>query len=297
MSVASAPLPDSAQIDHQTLRGIRVRTRRRPGSGAGMRLARSLGSVGISVVVTLALWIGFLRVFHIDHTVAKNPVDVWHYVFTEHLAGAHRHVLIKNLTVTLRDALLGYGAGMIGGTLLASIFVLRRSVEQTFMPVALVLRSVPLIAMVPLITLIFGRDVLAVTVIGGIVCFFPTLINVVYGLRSTPTSTTDLMSSYGASKLTTLRKVLLPSAAPSFFASARINVPGALIGALLAEWVATGKGSGDEMITVVNTFDYGELWSAVALVTTVSIVLYSVVSLAEAAVLSRFEPEGAGKRR
>jgi ABC-type nitrate/sulfonate/bicarbonate transport system permease component len=290
-------MADEEPIDRRTLRGIRVRTTRPPGSGASMRLARSLGSVAISIFVTLVLWVGFLRIFHIDHSVAKNPLDVWRYVFTDHAAGAHRHILLKNLRITLRDAALGYGAGMIGGTLLASIFVLRRSLEQSFMPVALVLRSVPLIAMVPLITLIFGRDVLAVTVIGGIVCFFPTLINVVYGLRSTPKSTTDLMASYGASKVTTLRKVLLPSAVPSFFASARINVPGALIGALLAEWVATGKGSGDEMITVVNTFDYGELWSAVALVTTVSILLYSVVSLAEAGVLNRYVPDSAGGRR
>ena len=160
--------------------------------------------------------------------------------------------------------------------------MLQRTVEQTFMPIALVLRSVPLIAMAPLITLIFGRDILAVSVIGGIVCFFPALVNIMYGLRATPRSSLDLMASYGASRLTTLRKVLIPSAMPSIFASLRINVPACIIGALLAEWLATGKGSGNEMLTVVNTFDYGELWSAVVLVTLVSVVLYSVVSAVEA---------------
>jgi ABC-type nitrate/sulfonate/bicarbonate transport system permease component len=151
--------------------------------------------------------------------------------------------------------------------------------------------------MVPVITLIFGRDVLAVSVIGAIVCFFPALINIMQGLRSASRSSLDLMSSYGAGKLTTLRKVLVPSAVPSIFASMRICVPAAIIGALLAEWLATGKGSGAEMLTVVNTFDYGELWSAVVLVTLVSIVIYSVVSAVEAGVLARYAPETAGRGR
>ena len=255
------------------------------------RLARNLGSVAVSIVVTLGLWLAFIRLYRVDHLIAKDPLDVWRYMVTQHAAGQHRHVLFQNLWITLRDASLGYVGGTVAALVIAGVFVTRRTLEQTFMPVALVLRSVPLVAMAPLITLIFGRDVLSVTVIGGIVCFFPALVNVMYGLRAAPRSSLDLMASYGASRGTTLRKVLFPSAMPSIFASLRINVPGAIIGALLAEWLSTGKGSGNEMLTVVNTFDYGELWSAVVLVTFVSILAFSVVSAVEAAVLARYAPE------
>jgi ABC-type nitrate/sulfonate/bicarbonate transport system permease component len=273
-------------------------------SAVAARLARNLGSVLVSLVVALVLWVAFLRFYHVDHVIAKDPLDVWRYLFTArvdkvhgfHSAAQNRHILFHNLKTTVRDAALGYVAGIVLAMAVASVFVLQRTVEQTFMPVALALRTVPLVAMTPLITLIFGRDILAVAVIGGIVCFFPDLINIMFGLRATPRSSLDLMSSYGASKLTTLRKVLVPSAMPSIFASLRINVPASIIGALLAEWLATGKGSGNEMLTVVNTFDYGELWSAVVLVTLVSIVLYSIVSAVEAAVLARFAPDTAGGR-
>jgi ABC-type nitrate/sulfonate/bicarbonate transport system permease component len=274
-------------------------------SSGAARLLRNLGSVLVSVLVTLVLWEGFIRLYHVDHVIAKDPLDVWRYLFTQHADKVHgfhsaaqnRHILFLNLRTTLRDSLLGYVAGIVLAMVVASAFVLQRTVEQTFMPVALVLRSVPLVAMAPLITLIFGRDILAVAVIGGIVCFFPALVNIMYGLRATPGSSLDLMASYGASRLATLRKVLIPSAMPSIFASLRINVPAAIIGALLAEWLATGKGSGNEMLTVVNTFDYGELWSAVVLVTLVSMLLYSVVSAVEAAVLIRYAPESAGSKR
>ncbi|HLY84707.1 MAG TPA: ABC transporter permease [Acidimicrobiales bacterium] len=284
-------------------RGSSPRASTKRGS-AWARLAGNLGSVLVSIVVALVLWEGFIRLYHVDKVIAKDPLDVWRYLFTAHADKVHgfrsaaenRTVLFHNLKTTMRDAALGYVAGILLAMVVASVFVLQRTVEQTFMPVALVLRSVPLVAMAPLITLIFGRDVLAVSVIGGIVCFFPALVNIMFGLRATPRSSLDLMASYGASKLTTLRKVLVPSAMPSIFASLRINVPAAIIGALLAEWLATGKGSGNEMLTVVNTFDYGELWAAVVLVTLVSMVLYSVVSAVEAAVLTRYAPDAAGRK-
>lgn len=270
-------------------------------SGAAARLARNLGSVAVSFLLILVLWEGFIKLYNAPPSIAKSPLDVWRYLTTQHAdkvhayrsAAANRAILLHNLRTTLRDAALGYVAGIVGALAIAIVFVLHRPLEQAFMPIAVVLRSVPLIAMAPMITLIFGRDILSVTVICGIVCLFPALVNIMYGLRSASRSSLDLMTSYGASRLTTLRKVLLPSAVPSIFAALRINVPAAVIGALLAEWLATGKGSGDEMLTVLNTFDYGELWSAVVLVTLVSVVAYSVVSTVEAAALVRYAPESA----
>lgn len=285
-----------------TLRWVGPRPTR---SAAAARLAANLGSVLVSIVVILLLWIGFIRLYHVQSFVARSPLGVWRYLFTQKASTVHalrsaagnRKVLFHNLRTTLRDAALGYGGGLVMALGVSCVFVLQGAIEQAFMPVALVLRSVPLIAMAPLLTLIFGRDILAVTVIGGIVCFFPALVNIMYGLRATPKSALDLMRSYGAGKLTTMRKVLIPSALPSIFASLRINVPAAMIGALLAEWLATNKGSGAEMLTVVNTFDYGELWSAVVLVTAVTMIAYSVVSAIEATVLARYAPEAAGRRR
>jgi ABC-type nitrate/sulfonate/bicarbonate transport system permease component len=263
------------------------------------RFLRNVGSVLVSIIVTLALWEGFIRLYHLDPVLAKSPAAVFRYLFTAKAdqlhgfrsAAQNREVLFAHLKITMRDAFIGYVAGIVFAMVVACVFVLMRTLEQTFMPVALVLRSVPLVAMAPLITLIFGRDIMAVAVIAGIVCFFPALVNIMFGLRSTPASSMDLMASYGASRYTVLRKVMIPSAMPSIFASLRINVPAAIIGALLAEWLATGEGSGNEMLTVVNTSDYGELWAAVVLVTLVSVILYSIVASCETVVLRRYAPD------
>src|SRR4051812_46880218 len=83
----------------------------------------------------------------------------------------------------------------------------------------MLLRSVPLVATVPVITLIAGRDVLSVTIISGIVTFFPSLVNLNFGLRSAPRQAADLITVYGGSPRTLLTKVRLPFAMASLFAS------------------------------------------------------------------------------
>jgi ABC-type nitrate/sulfonate/bicarbonate transport system permease component len=163
-----------------------------------------------------------------------------------------------------------------------------QAAEQGVMPVAMAFRAVPLVAMTPLIALVFGRDILGVTVISGIVTFFPTLINVSVALRLVPASSIDVMRAYGAGPGLTLRKVQLPSALPALFASIRIAAPLALVGALLAEWLLTGKGLGYLMLTAQYGYDYDLMWAAAAITTFSAIVLYGLVASVEQVVLTRF---------
>jgi ABC-type nitrate/sulfonate/bicarbonate transport system permease component len=258
-------------------------------------VVRRIGRICLSLVIglacTTALWWAFVKSIDANPLVTKSPVDVWRYLFTDAKAAKHRSVIGGQLRITLRDALLGYVAGTVAAVIVSSIFVLRRGVEATFMPLAMLLRSVPLVAMVPIITLIFGRDILAVTIISGIVTFFPSLVNITLGLRSAPPYAADLVSAYGGSPFTVLRKVRLPFAMSWLFASMRIAVPGAVIGALLAEWLATGKGLGYYMLKAQSSFDYTGVWAAVAVLTFTSLVLYALVGMLETPVIARFEPD------
>jgi ABC-type nitrate/sulfonate/bicarbonate transport system permease component len=234
---------------------------------------------------------GLIKVFHLDPIIVKSPADVWRYLVTDSSASANRKPIVSGMWTTLGDAALGYVAGTVAAVLISVVFVLRRGVEQAFLPMAMVLRSVPLVAMTPIITLVFGRGPMGVTVITGIVVYFPTVVNLVLAMRSVPPQTSDLLAAYGAGPLTTLRKVQLPSAMPALLASARVAVPGALIGALLAEWLATGKGIGYFMLQAKSTVATNDLWGAVVTVTFVTVLLYAVVTIIEAPVLARFAPD------
>lgn len=256
-----------------------------------MKALSSLGFVLLSIGLVVGLWYGALKVLGLSSYFAKSPSDVWNYVFNSPDAAANRHELLLNLGTTLRDAGLGYVSGTIVAVITAAAIVLWPAFEQTFMPVAVALRAVPLVAMTPLIALVFGRGLAGVMVIAGIVTFFPTLVNVVFGLRSAPRQSLDLFAAYGARRLTTLIKVQFPFAMPSLFASARISAPGALLGALLAEWLATGQGLGNLMLLSTEDSRFGTVWASVVLITVVSAAIYALVSLVEAPVLTRYAPE------
>ena len=187
---------------------------------------------------------------------------------------------------------------MFLATLVAPIFTLSKGVEQALMPLAMLLRSVPLIAMAPIIILIFGREQLSVAVMGAIVVLFPALVNIVFGLRSAPPAMFDLVAVYGGNKIDALRTVAFPSSLPSFFAALKISVPGAITGALLVEWLATGQGIGYAIVSAIGRARPSEVWTYVALITVVSIVLYNIVAMLEESVLAKYghnTPKPSGK--
>jgi ABC-type nitrate/sulfonate/bicarbonate transport system permease component len=257
-----------------------------------VRRALKIGSGVLAAVISIAViligWVAFLKLFDVQPFIGKGPGDVWKWLFTADDAGAHRALMRHESYTTLRDAFLGLLFGTIAAVLTAISFNLYKPLQRTFMPVAMVLRSVPLVAMTPLIVLIFGRGLTTVTVIAGIVTFFPTLVNVTLALRDTPKESMDLLRAYGASPLRTLMKVQIPSSLPALFASLRVAAPLALVGALLSEWLATGKGLGYAIIQAGALSDYNGLWSRVALVTIYSVVLYKAIGGLEGIVLKRF---------
>jgi ABC-type nitrate/sulfonate/bicarbonate transport system permease component len=250
--------------------------------------ARRVLSALVTLAVIIGAWVLFLKVFGISPFIGKGPVDVWRYLFSGPASAASRSQLLGESGTTLRDALLGLAAGTVAAVTVAIAFYLWQTASSVFMPLAMVLRSVPLVAMTPLIVGIFGRNLLAITIISGLVTFFPTLVNMLVALRGTPRESLDLCRAYGASAADTLWKVQIPTALPSVFASLRIAAPLSLVGALLAEWLATGQGLGYGLLNASAVSDYSGLWARVVLITVYSTALYQLVGIAESLVMRRF---------
>ena len=257
---------------------------------------RSVGrAVGKSVLIALAtfaivlaIWVGVLTFFNISPFIAKGPLDVYAFLFTVDGASENRTVLFDKLAITLRHALTGFIVGLIVAILGAILFRISKGAESALMPVAMLLRSVPLIALAPVIILIFGfGSEASVAVIGGIVVLFPALVTMVFGLKAASPQMLDVVSVYGGSTLTAVRKVALPGALPSLFAAIRVSVPGAITGALLAEMLSTGDGIGYSALQNVAQVKFNDLWASVVAVTAISLALYLVVQVIETFVLAR----------
>jgi len=261
--------------------------RRTATRGVLRALGWSLLTFLLTLVAVLLLWVGVLWIFQISPLIAKGPVDVWNYFFTVPAAAANRTLVIGNLTVTLGHAVIGFVAGLLAAIVGAGLFQLSKGAEHALMPVAMLLRSVPLIAMAPVIIMIFGRDLWTIAVIGGIVVLFPALVNISFGLKSASAQMNDLVDVYGGGAWSKLRKVAMPSSLPAFFAAVRISVPGAITGALLAEWLAVGGGIGGSFGGFISQAQFTALWASVVAVTAASLVLYNVIQIVEDVVLAR----------
>ena len=269
-----------------------LRSERR--SDLAKSLGRSMLNALITVVIVLALWQAVVSFTGISPFVAKGPLEVFRYLLVDNpekpdsTAASHRELLAPLVAQTLMDAVLGFVVGMAIAVALAMIFTLSKTVEAGVMPLALLLRSIPLVSIAPVIILITGRGTPAsVAVIGSIVVLFPALASVLFGLSRANRESLDLVRVYGGGTLMTLIKVSIPGALPSLFAAARVSVPGAVTGALLAEWLSTGAGIGGSILKFNASAQFEYLWSSVALITFITLVLYNVVQIIENVVLAR----------
>jgi ABC-type nitrate/sulfonate/bicarbonate transport system permease component len=281
---------------------VRARLRRERTRAFSLAVGKALLNTVVTVLIVLGLWQAVISFTTVSPYVAKGPAEVWDFLFvTDPSASAtapeRREVLLDLTGTTLYDASLGFVVGLAIAIALAMVFTLSKAVEAGVMPLALLLRSVPLVSIAPVIILLTGRGSQAsVAVIGTIVVLFPALASVLFGLSRASQQSLDLVRVYGGGNVKALAKVSLPGALPSVFAAARVSVPGAVTGALLAEWLSTGQGIGGQIAKFNASAQFDNLWASVAIITIITLVLYNVVQVVENIVLARMGMTEAGGR-
>jgi ABC-type proline/glycine betaine transport system permease subunit len=164
----------------------------------------------------------------------------------------------------------GYLAGLLAGAGLAILFILLPSAASVAMPVAIALRSVPIVTTAPLVVLLLGRGATSTIVLVAIMVFFPTFVACLHGLRQAPGQILDVFDSYAAGRVTQLVRVRIPAMLPAFFAAARMAVPASVLAVTVVEWLGTGRGIGSLMAMSASLSDYDMLWSAVVIVSVLS---------------------------
>jgi NitT/TauT family transport system permease protein len=194
-------------------------------------------------------------------------------------------LLRTHLWPTVVESLLGFLFGNGMAVLLAIAFVYNRYLEAAYFPVILFLNTIPILALAPVIILIFGLGQAPKVVIAAVICFFPTLVNMIRGLKSVSTNQLELFRVLSASKLETLWHLRLPQSMPFLFASLRIASATAVIGAVVGEWIGSDKGLGAMIIQATFNYQSGRLYAAIALCSSIALTLFALVILAERFVL------------
>jgi NitT/TauT family transport system permease protein len=189
--------------------------------------------------------------------------------------------LLRHTWTTTVEILLGFAIGNAVAVAMAVCIVNSRVVERALYPLIIASQTVPKVAVAPLFLIWFGSGLTPKVVITAIVCFFPTVVNTVQGLRATDERAIDLFRLVAASRRQVFVKLQFPSALPYFFAGLKISIALAVIGAIIGEWVGANSGLGYLIMYSTQTLRTDLMFAALLVVSLLGILLYLVTVLFE----------------
>ncbi|XQQ05870.1 MAG: ABC transporter permease [Leptolyngbya sp. IPPAS B-1204] len=187
--------------------------------------------------------------------------------------------LLPSLLMTLNVTVVAFLLAVISGLLVAVLFTQNKWIERSFFPYAVLLQTTPIVAIAPLIIIWLKSNTFAALVVcAWIVAFFPILSNTVLGLNSADHHLVNLFQLYRASRWQTLLHMRLPSALPYFLGGLRISGGLALIGAVVAEFVAgtggTQSGLAYQILMASYNLQIPRMFAAVVLITFTGILIF-----------------------
>ena len=183
-----------------------------------------------------------------------------------------------NLGQTLREAGWGWLWGNGLAVVLAVVFVQVPAAERALLKVAVASYCLPVIAIGPILSVIFSGDTPKIT-LAALSVFFTTLIAMIVGLRSAPAASLELVHAYGGSSLAALRKVRLVASLPSLFAGLRIAAPAAMLGAIIGEYMGADSGLGVAMVNSQQALQIDRTWAIAVVATATAGALYGLTAL------------------
>ena len=230
-------------------------------------------AVGVAV---LLLWQVLITVLDVPVYLVPSPLRVAQALLED------RELLAASLWVTLKVTLAAFALAVLLGTAAAFLFVQSRWIERALFPYAVLLQVTPIVAIAPLI-IIWVKDMQAALVLcATIVAIFPVISNTTLGLRSVDPGLADLFRLHHATRWQTLVRLRIPGALPSFFGGLRIASGLALIGAVVAEFVAGtgGNGAGLAYQILIAGFQLNvpRLFAALFLIAVAGVALFLVMA-------------------
>ncbi len=244
---------------------------RRQAAGRGTRSGGAAGTGLLIIIAALLLWEAAVRLTGTPVYLLPAPTAVLSYL-SNNLPD-----LLQAGGLTLLEALAGLALGTTVGVTLAVVINFWNQMEQGVMSLAILIKSTPIIAVAPILTIWLGFGPGPKVIITALLTFFPVLINTLSGFRSTDRAILEWMHSLDA----TPREIFVygrwPAARPHLFAALRLVAPLSLIGAVVAEWTGASGGLGRMMWMAYTNLNMPSLFAAVFVLTLLSTSLYQVV--------------------
>ena len=261
--------------------------------GSNEAAGNPLAALAMRILIPAAILA--LVLFAWDNYVVTN--DIKPYILPR--PGLVVATLIKDwptlapaLVVTVKITFSALALALVGGVLLSILMAQSRWVELAIAPYMVILQVTPIVAIAPLIIIWANNVELSLLICAWLVAFFPILSNTILGLRSVDPNLLDLFRLYGAGRWRTLADLRLPAALPYFLGGLRISGGLALIGAVVAEFVAGTGGSASGLAWRILEAGYQlqipRMFVALVLISASGIAIYLVLNVVSHLLLRRW---------
>ena len=237
----------------------------------------------IFLVVILSVWEGAVRLFNVPPWLLPAPSQVLQRFMTSTTLPYHTGL-------TLMEALAGFSISVILGITISAGIVHSRFLERGVFPYIIVSNAIPIIAIIPLLTIWFGYGITPKILIAAIISFFPIVTNTTRGLKSADPRIMDFMHSINATRWEVFSKVQFPSALPYIFAAFKIAASLSLVGAVVAEFYGSDRGLGFLVITSATQLQTDLLFVSIVILAILGVSLFAIFGKLEQA-FSRGEVE------
>jgi NitT/TauT family transport system permease protein len=247
-----------------------------------LRLKRRLLPIA-GIVGFILFWATLVYGLHVPPFVAPSPAAV-----VETLV-VNLPKLMENLLPTAIEAVSGFLIGNLAAIVLATLFVHQKSLQEAFFPIVVLINTIPIVAKAPILVLLLGNGMEPKIAIAALICFFPTLVNMVRGLESVNPQAMELMRVLSASKAEVFFKLRLQNSLPYLFSALKIAASTAVIGAIVGEWIGSVTGIGALIIQAMYAFDSAMLYATVVVGSMFSVCFFFLISMIER-LMVRWQP-------
>lgn len=246
-------------------------------AGSCARLvAKSIGPI-LVLLMFLLMWQLVSSTLYADQEyLVPRPMSVLHAATDNHT------MLLVAARTTMIESLTGFGLAIVVGVLGAVLMSQSQTLERGFYPWAIVLQTVPVVAIAPIIVLWFGYGTTSVVIVAMIISLFPILNNTLLGLKSADRNHLDLFGLHTRNRVVRFVKLELPGATPSIIAGLKISAGLSVVGAIVGEFLIGSGGSqgglGVKVIFSQAQLNTPLLFAEVAAATMLGILFFLIVT-------------------
>ncbi|WP_245272981.1 ABC transporter permease [Microvirga lotononidis] len=243
-----------------------------------------------TVACTLLLWEGVCRMAAVPPWLLPAPWQIAVAGFAVPMA-----MWFEHLQATLRVVLMGFGLALVISFPLAIAITVSPVFRRCIYPLLVIVQSTPVVAVAPILVVTLGATELPRVVITAMITFFPLVVGISTGLAQTPSELIELSRSLGAPIANQYRHIRLPFALPYIFSAIRVSITLAVIGAVVAEFVAAEKGIGYFIRSSTSFFKIPQAFAALLVLVASSLFLFQAVNLVQRFLFPRSLPAGSGQ--